>query len=112
MQENRINHLGWFLAGIGLGAVAGIFYAPKSGRELRSDLLTGLDQGRDSLLASGRDARSTVKTWVNRGQDAVDETKDHISSAVDRGKRAVGRQKDHINSAIDAGREAIHKATE
>jgi len=87
------------------------FYAPKSGRELRNDLLTGLDQGRDLLLANGRDARSTVKSWVNRSQDAIDDTKDQINSAVDRGKRVAGLQKDKISSAIDAGREAIHKAT-
>jgi len=32
---------GWFLAGLGLGALIGVLYAPKSGRETREDILRG-----------------------------------------------------------------------
>ena len=110
-KSDRINNVGWFLAGLGLGAVAGIFYAPKSGRELRSDILSGVDQGRNFVVARGREARETLGSWVDSGKDAVDDKREQISSAVDLGKRVVGRQKDHISAAIDAGREAIHRAT-
>ena len=37
-EDNKIHHLGWFLAGLGVGAVVGILYAPKSGRETREDI--------------------------------------------------------------------------
>ena len=110
MSENRINSLGWFLAGVGLGAVAGVLCAPKSGRKMRRDILAGMDQGSDFVLARGREVRSTVSSWVDNSKDAVEEATDQINSAVDRGKREVGRQKDSITSAIDAGRKAIHKA--
>ena len=111
MAEKNVTNVGWFVAGMGLGAVAAILFAPKSGQALRSDILTGVDQGRDFVQARGREARTTVKAWVDSGKDALDEKRDQIDSAVDRGKRAVGRQKDQITAAIDAGREAIHKAT-
>ena len=41
MADKNINNAGWFIAGIGLGAVAAILFAPKSGQALRSDILTG-----------------------------------------------------------------------
>jgi gas vesicle protein len=34
-DENKSNGLAWFLAGLGVGALVGILYAPKSGRETR-----------------------------------------------------------------------------
>lgn len=111
MSDNRINNLGWFLAGLGLGAVAGIFYATKSGEELRADILGGVDQGRDFLAARGREVGEAVSSWVDKGKGAAEDARKQIGSVADRGKRAVGRQKEHISSAIDAGREAIHKAT-
>ncbi len=37
----------WFLAGIGLGAVAGILYAPTSGDEAREALRAKAGEGRD-----------------------------------------------------------------
>ena len=38
MSDKLKNNIGWFLAGLGVGAVAAIFYAPKSGREIRTPL--------------------------------------------------------------------------
>jgi gas vesicle protein len=111
MSDSRINNVGWFLAGLGLGAVAGIFYAPKSGQELRADILKSVDQGRDSLMARGRGARETVNSWIDSAKGAVDEKTEQIGAAVDREMRSVKRQKDNISAVIDAGREAIHKAT-
>jgi gas vesicle protein len=111
MSDNRINNLGWFLAGLGIGTVAGIFYATKSGEEMRADIRGGVDQGRDFLAARGREVSKTVTSWVDRGKDAAEDARKQIGSVADRGKRAVGRQKENISSAIDAGRDAIHKAT-
>ena len=37
-NDNGISGLGWFLAGLGLGALAGVLYAPKSGKETREDI--------------------------------------------------------------------------
>jgi gas vesicle protein len=94
MSDDRNGSIGWFLAGLGLGALVGVLYAPKSGRETRQTILDSVDEGRDYLNARGRDAR------------------DQVSQYVDRGKDVVGRQKEQIASAIDAGRQAYREATE
>ncbi len=93
MSEDRGNNLGWFLAGMGIGAVLGILYAPKSGRETRQALMDSAEEGRDYLMTRGREAR------------------EQISTIVDRGKDTISRQREQINSAIEAGRQAYREAT-
>lgn len=93
MSNDRMNNVGWFLGGLGLGAVVAILFTPKSGRETRTAILTGVDDGREYLASLGRDARQ------------------QISDLVDSGKKIVAGKKQQVNAAIDAGREAIHEAT-
>src|SRR3954465_5184954 len=93
MSDDNNSSIGWFLAGLGLGAVVGILYAPKSGRETRETLLQGAEEGRDFIVARGREAREQVKDYVDRGKDVI------------------GKQRDQINSAIDAGRSAYREVT-
>jgi gas vesicle protein len=93
MSDNRTNKIGWFLAGLGLGAVVAILYAPKSGRDTREAIATGVDDGREYLASLGRDARQELSEWV------------------DSGKKIVAGTKRQVSAAVDAGREAIHEAT-
>jgi gas vesicle protein len=93
MSDDRNNNIGWFLAGLGLGAVVGILYAPKSGRETRESLLQSAEEGREYVVTRGREAREQVR------------------EIVDRGKETVGKQRENINSAIEAGRQAYREAT-
>jgi gas vesicle protein len=94
MSDDRNSSIGWFIAGLGLGALIGVLYAPKSGRETRENILSSLDEGREFLATRGR------------------ETRDQIGSLVDRGKDTVRSQKDQISSAIEAGRQAYKEAAE
>jgi len=40
-SEGSVGGFGWFLAGLGLGALVGVLYAPKSGKETREDIVAG-----------------------------------------------------------------------
>jgi gas vesicle protein len=93
MSDDRNSGIGWFLAGLGLGAAVGILYAPKPGRETRETLLSSADDGREYVTQRSREAREQVSQWV------------------DRGKETVGKQREQINSAIEAGRQAYREAT-
>jgi gas vesicle protein len=93
MSDNRNITIGWFLAGFGIGATAGVLFAPKSGRETRKAIATGVDDGREYVASLGRDAREQVGEWV------------------DSGKKIVAGSKRQVKGAVDAGREAIHNAT-
>ncbi len=92
-RDNSSNFM-WFLAGLGFGALLGVLYAPRAGRETRDSLKNTAQEGREYLKTRSRDAKETMNEWV------------------DRGKEVVGRSKEQINSAIDAGRQAYREAAE
>ena len=41
------NAIMWFLAGLGLGALVGVLYAPRSGRETREAIRSTASEGKD-----------------------------------------------------------------
>ena len=65
------NGFGWFLAGLGLGALVGVLYAPKSGRETRQSLMDAAEEGRDFVVTKGRQARDQVGQYSERGKEVL-----------------------------------------
>ncbi|HZS28935.1 MAG TPA: YtxH domain-containing protein [Candidatus Angelobacter sp.] len=91
-DRDNTNSFMWFLAGLGFGALLGVLYAPRSGRETREAIKNSAQEGGEYLKTRGREARDTMNQWVDRGKDVV------------------GQQKDKINAAIDASRQAYREA--
>lgn len=91
-DRDSTNSFMWFLAGLGFGALLGVLYAPRSGRETREAIKNSAQEGSEYLKTRGREARDTMNQWV------------------DRGKEVVGQQKDKISAAIDASRQAYREA--
>ena len=82
------NSFMWFLAGLGFGALLGVLYAPRSGRETREAIRSSASEGRDYIKARGREARDTMNDWVERGKEVVGRQKEVVSNAVDEARRA------------------------
>jgi gas vesicle protein len=93
MSDHDGSSLGWFLAGLGLGAVVGVLYAPRSGSETREVLRERAEEGREYMRSRAREAREQASDWV------------------DRGRNVVGQQKEQFRAAYEAGRQAYHEAT-
>jgi gas vesicle protein len=93
-NNNGTSGLGWFLAGLGLGAIAGVLYAPKAGRETRDDLLNG------ALDAKER-AATLAQQGINRAGDYVEQ-----------GKGLVQDQQDKLHAAVEAGKDAYASTTD
>jgi gas vesicle protein len=116
-EDNRINGFAWFLAGLGVGALVGILYAPKSGRETRDDLGNRAREGTEYLRNRGKQVADQVGTlvdkgkeqvgeYVDRGREAVDRGRAQWEDFVERGKSLVGEQSSRVAAAVDAGRQA------
>lgn len=88
MSDNDSSSIGWFLAGLGLGALVGVLYAPKSGREVRDSIRQAANDGRDFVSTRGQELRGQVDQWVAKGKDTVSRSKEQISSAVEAGRQA------------------------
>jgi len=87
-DHDNNNNLIWFLAGLGFGALVGVLYAPRSGRETRDAIRSTALEGRDYIKNRGREAKDTVSEWVDRGKDVINRQKEQFSSAIDAGRQA------------------------
>ena len=92
MADNVGSKVSFFLVGLGIGALVGILFAPKSGEETREFLSQKADEGREYAQRKARELRE-------RAEDLLE-----------RSKTVATRQKDSISAAVDAGREAYQKA--
>ena len=88
MSDRDGNSFGWFLAGLGLGAVVGVLYAPRSGSETRDALRARAEEGRDYMRSRAREAREQASEWVDRGRDVVNQQKDQFRAAYEAGRQA------------------------
>ena len=88
MAERDGNSFLWFLAGLGIGAVAGVLYAPRSGDETREALRSKAEDGREFVRDRARQARDQAATWADRGRDVLNQQKEQFRSAYEAGRQA------------------------
>ena len=87
-ENNSSNSFVWFLAGMGLGALVGVLYAPRSGTETRDVLRARAEEGRDYVRTRARDVRGQASEWVDRGREAVNQQKEQFRAAYEAGRQA------------------------
>ena len=88
MAENDGNSFLWFLAGLGVGAVVGVLYAPRSGDETREAIRSKAQEGGERARQTARRAREQAGDWVDRGREVLNQQKDQFRSAYEAGKQA------------------------
>lgn len=105
----------WFLAGLGIGALVGVLYAPKSGRETREELLSSARDGSDYLKTRSREAASQFNDYTERGRARVNEYVDRGRTQWDdfvkQGKDYVEDKSNKVSAAVQAGKDAYSTAT-
>ncbi len=78
----------WFLAGLGVGAVVGVLYAPRSGEETRDVIRAKAQEGGARAREHVRRAREQAGDWVDRGRDVLSQQKEQLRTAYEAGKQA------------------------
>jgi gas vesicle protein len=87
-ENSGSNSFVWFLAGLGLGALVGVLYAPRPGSETRDALRARAEEGRDYMRSRARDARNQASEWVDRGREVVNQQKEQFRAAYEAGRQA------------------------
>src|SRR5271154_4451177 len=93
MAENTGSKISYFLVGLGIGALVGILFAPKSGEETREYLTQKADEGKEYAQRKARELRERAEDLVQRSKQVASRQKDSISAAVDAGRDAYQREK-------------------
>lgn len=93
MSDNVGSKVSFFLVGLGIGALLGILFAPKSGEETRDYLSSKADEGRDYAQKKARELRERAEDLIERSKEIMARQKESLSAAVDAGKEAFTREK-------------------
>jgi gas vesicle protein len=84
MLNHRKSRSFWLVAGLGLGALAGVLLAPQSGCETRKAIAAGVDDSIEHIASLGRHARKQVSNMVGSGKKALARKKEQVGAAVDK----------------------------
>ena len=75
-ENNGGSQVGFFLAGLGIGAVVALLFAPRSGKETRDMILQKAEDGADFVKTKGEEIRKQAEDAVEKGKDLVNKQKD------------------------------------
>src|SRR5208282_2560718 len=92
-EDNGGSNFGFFLAGLGIGAILALLYAPRSGKETREYISGKAEEGRDYVKAKSEDLRRQAEDAVEKGKDLVSKQKELLSAALEAGKQAYQEEK-------------------
>jgi gas vesicle protein len=95
-HENQQDHffMGLLIGGV-LGALAGIFFAPKSGKELRSELKEKgsevLKEGKEIYADAGTKAKEIIEEAKHQAEELKKEADRYLSDARKKAKEILAR---------------------
>src|SRR5579871_1297766 len=92
-DNNAGSKVSYFLVGLGIGALVGVLFAPKSGEETREFLSQKADEGREYAQRKAQELRERAEDLVERGKSVAARQKDTLAAAVDAGRDAYMREK-------------------
>jgi gas vesicle protein len=106
--------LGYFLLGLGIGAAAGILWAPRAGEETRQLIADRAGEGAEYLKSRADDGRQYLANRANESAEYLKQRTDDLkSSAADlyeKGRTTVVKQRENLNAAVEAGKQAYRDA--
>lgn len=94
MSENDgSSKLAFFLAGLGIGAILALLFAPKSGEETRKFLAEKAEGGKDYVAARSKELRKQAEEIVEKGKDSLAKAKERLTTAYEAGVKTWQEEK-------------------
>jgi gas vesicle protein len=92
MADNVGSKVSYFLVGLGVGALMGVLFAPKSGEDTREYLAKRAEDGREFAQKKAKELRERADELIERGKDVAARKRESLSAAVDAGREAFLRE--------------------
>ncbi len=107
----------WFLAGLGIGSLLGVLYAPKAGQDTREELVSNALGSREYLRDRSREAgraagdyvergKGQVNNYVSKSKEAVEIGRQKVNEVYNQGRQTVLGKKEKLSAAYEAGKQA------
>lgn len=93
-RERETTGIGWFIAGLGLGALLGVLFAPKAGRDLRDGLMSGARDSKEFVTSRSKQARDQVNSLVDRGRE-------QFTEYAERGRDIAEKSRERWTGIVD-----------
>ena len=110
-DSNGGSAFSWFLAGLGLGSLLGVLYAPRPGQETRDSLVAGALGSTEYVKQRGLEATRVAGDYVERGRGQLNEYRGQLTDFAARGKgqlnEYVSTGKDQVNEYVSKGKGAV-----
>ena len=89
MADNVGSKVTYFLVGLGVGALVGVLFAPKSGEETRDYLAQKADEGKDFAQRKARELRERADELIERFEQllAVNPVLGQLSELIEPDRR-------------------------
>ena len=88
MTEKIDSNAGYFLAGLTIGSLIAMFFAPKSGEGTREYLSKKVKEGSKHARKKARGFRARAEDLVDSGKELVNQTKEQIAAKLDEAGKA------------------------
>jgi len=102
--------LTFLLAGVGIGAVVALLFAPKSGVELREDIADatrkGIEKGKEAAAQVQERAGEYYETTRERATDLYTTAKESAGDLGEKAKAVAASTANPFTAAIEAGKQA------
>ncbi len=111
-DENSSSGIGWFIAGLGIGGLLGVLYAPKAGFETRDDIAASARDAKNKAANLVEQGRGQLDEYVDKSKEYIDRGRTQWSQYVDKGKDLVSDAQGKVVAAVDAGKQAYQNTKE
>jgi gas vesicle protein len=81
--------VGYFVAGVGIGAFVALLFAPKTGEQTRKLIAKKAEAGKDYVASKGREFAGQAEELVEKGREVVTKQKERLAEALETGKEAA-----------------------
>jgi gas vesicle protein len=81
--------VGCFLAGVSVGIVVALLFAPESGERTRKLIAKKAEEGKDYLASKGKELRGQAEELAEKGKELVNKQRERLAEALETGKEAA-----------------------
>jgi gas vesicle protein len=88
IRNHKVGTILTFALGAGVGAATALLLAPKTGEELRSDIVGGATDGADHVRSTGKELKRRAQQVVAQAQNRVQDVMEAGQDAYTQAKKA------------------------